>query len=389
MNIDNNDLEEIDTNIEPEIGNEEVKSEIPFNPNDINVSIVPRTIGQLVDMLEYDEIIVPKYQRLPNLWNLKKKSRFIESLMLNLPIPLFYFSEDENKHWHVIDGLQRVSTLEHFILGGKKDKNGISNQEESFQLSQLEFRTQFNGFTWKELPRDVQRRISTNQITINLIAKGTPEQVKYNIFSRINQGATVLKPQEIRSALFQGYKMDFIRSLVSEKTEEGKMFKKATDSSIPSKRQEDLDFVTRFVSFYLLGFTDYEPDMDSFMTKGMSAIPKDQGEQENIRKGFKNAMELAFDIFDTYSFRKRKDLESSRRERINKPIFEVISTFFAKLELTQYKLVKQQKSRVLEQFTSLQHQNKFWSSITTGTASKESVITRHSEFRSMVENLIQ
>jgi hypothetical protein len=73
--------------IEEEKGNEGVKSEIPFDPNEINISIVPRTIGQLVDMLEYDEILVPKFQRLPNLWGLKQKSRFIESLMLKLPIP--------------------------------------------------------------------------------------------------------------------------------------------------------------------------------------------------------------------------------------------------------------------------------------------------------------
>lgn len=98
--------------VEQEEGNENVPNDNPFNPNDISISIVPRTIGQLVEMLEYDEILIPKYQRLPNLWKPKTKSRFIESLMLNLPIPLFYFDEGADKKWRVIDGLQRISTLD-------------------------------------------------------------------------------------------------------------------------------------------------------------------------------------------------------------------------------------------------------------------------------------
>ena len=67
-------------------------------------------------MLEYDEILVPKYQRLPNMWSLKKNCRFIESLMLKLAIRLFYFDEGEDKKWRVVDGLQRISTLEHISL---------------------------------------------------------------------------------------------------------------------------------------------------------------------------------------------------------------------------------------------------------------------------------
>jgi uncharacterized protein with ParB-like and HNH nuclease domain len=225
--------------IELEEGNEDINNEIPFNPNDININIVPRNIGQLVEMLEYDEIIIPKYQRLPNLWNIKMKSRFIESLMLNLPIPLFYFDEGDDKKWRVIDGLQRISTLEHFILAGEKDDLLSSNQQ-PFRLEELEFRTEFNGKLWSELPKDIQRRISTNQVTINLIGKGTPDMVKYNIFSRINQGGIRLETQEIRTALFQGYRTDFLEELVSEDTPEGKLFLQATDGSIPSQRQEDL-----------------------------------------------------------------------------------------------------------------------------------------------------
>jgi len=172
---------------EPEEGNENIKSEEPFNPNDININIIPRTIAQLVDMLEYNEILVPKFQRMPNLWDTKKKSRFIESLMLNLPIPLFYFDEGEEKGkkiWRVIDGLQRMSTLEQFILGDKIEGKSISGKNEFFYLKDLEIKTEFEGFFWKDLPKELQRRINTNQVTISLIGKGTPEQFKPIIYER-------------------------------------------------------------------------------------------------------------------------------------------------------------------------------------------------------------
>lgn len=73
MNMESTLNDEI-VEIEDDKGNENIKNEVPFNPEDISINIVPRTIGQIVEMLEYDEILLPKYQRLPDLWNNNKKS---------------------------------------------------------------------------------------------------------------------------------------------------------------------------------------------------------------------------------------------------------------------------------------------------------------------------
>ena len=88
--------------IEIEEGNDNIEISVPFNPEEINIKIIPRNIGQLVELLEDNQILIPKYQRLPNLWNNTKKSRFIESLMLDLPIPLLYFDESDSKKWFVV-----------------------------------------------------------------------------------------------------------------------------------------------------------------------------------------------------------------------------------------------------------------------------------------------
>ncbi|MDR1974658.1 MAG: DUF262 domain-containing protein [Bacteroidales bacterium] len=371
-------------NIEPENGNENIQNEIPFNPNEISINIVPRTIGQLVDMLRRGEILIPPYQRLPNPWSEKKKSRFIESLMLSLPIPLFYFDEADDKKWRVIDGLQRISTLEHFIILDSKDSTEIKTVNKNKQpliLQNLEFKTELNGKKWSELPRDVQRRIETNQITINLVGKGTPDEVKYNIFSRINQVSTELTAQEIRTALFQGYRIDFMEKFVSNKTDTGKSFLKATDNSVSSRRQDDLDFVARFLSFYLLGYEKYEPDMDSFLTIGIKSIPKEQEQQEKILNDFKKAIDVSYEIFGTNAF--RKITSDNPRNRINKSLFEIISVYFAKLNEIEKNKLLEQKIDCRNAFTQmlLTSNRDFFSAITTGTATKDNVRKRHELFK--------
>jgi hypothetical protein len=369
--------------VEEELGNDNIVIDSPFNPNEINIKIVPYTIGQIVDRLNYNEIAIPKYQRIPNLWSDKKKSRFIESLILNLPIPLFYFDNQEDGVWRVIDGLQRISTIEHFI----SENSIIAKNNSPLKLTDLEFLKEYEGKTWKDLPRDIQRKINGFQITINLIDKGTPEEVKYNIFSRINQGGEPLKPQEIRTALFQGYKTDLLEFLVSKDNETGKSFFKAVGGSVKSTRQEDLDFANRFLSFYLLGYENYRPDMDTYLTNGLKELRNDKILIDKIKKDFKNAMDLAYFIFDRYAFRKRQNMKEQARKPISKTLFEIISLHFSKLNEIQKEKIKKNKKYFFEDLIKLinsQDDKKFFNAITTGTASKESVKIRHEEFIKLI-----
>jgi hypothetical protein len=370
--------------IEQETGNDDIKIEIPFNPSEINIKIIPRNIGQLVELLEDHQILIPKYQRLPNLWSDTKKSRFIESLMLDLPIPLFYFDEGEDKKWYVVDGLQRMSTLEHFMI----DKGEVGRNREKLKLQNLEFLTDYNGKVWDELPKDIKRRINSNQVTINLIGKGTPDEVKYTIFSRINQGDVPLTAQEIRTALFQGYRVDFLESLVSKDTEAGQLFRTATDGSVKSTRQEDLDFISRFIAFYLTGYDMYEPDMDRFITSGTKKIPSNEAEQSMIRNNFCKSMDTLFLIFGKYTFRKRTDTDDSRKP-INKSLFEVLSVAFAKLSDKNIEIIISKKEDFVTAMIEFQKSNsKFFNAISTATATKENVLTRNKEFNNLLSTFL-
>lgn len=369
--------------IEEELGNEDIVIDSPFNPNEINIKIIPYTIGQVVDRLNYNEIAIPKYQRIPNLWDDKKKSRFIESLILNLPIPLFYFDNQEDGIWRVIDGLQRISAIEHFI----SEKSAIAKNQNSLVLSDLEFLKDYEGKTWKDLPRDIQRKINGFQITINLIDKGTPEEVKYNIFSRINQGGEPLKPQEIRTALFQGYKTDLLEFLVAKDNETGKSFHIAVGNSVKSRRQEDLDFANRFLAFYILGYDSYKPDMDTYLTNGLKELKNDPEKIKRIKSDFKKAMELAFFVFGKYAFRKRQSMNEIVRKPISKPLFEIISLQFSKLSSNEILKVKNNKKSIFKDLIDLMNKKEdkeFFNAITTGTAGKESVKIRHEAFLKLI-----
>lgn len=390
--------------IELETGNDDVVIEVPFNPNNIKVITKPYSIGQIVSDLR-DEVIDldTDFQRLPGLWDNQKKSRFIESLLLNLPIPAFYFSEKENNDWEVVDGLQRVSTIKSFVIDG------------DLSLSKLEFLKEFNGKYFKDLPIALQKRISRFEITLYVIEKVTPSEVKYNIFKRINQGGLVLSPQEIRHAINQGKPSELVADLVRgnddlnkdkvirirknidntltelKATAEGMAFRKATDNRIGSSRMEDRDFATRFVAFYLIHFTKYEPDLDTFLNKGMARVKElNTAEIDKLKADFKKAMVAAYSIFGDDAFRKRFHSNDNRKP-INKALFEVLSVSFGKLSDRDLEIIVKNKGIFKKKLIGLHNtkDGKFLRSITQGTAQRETVEQRFSDIEKIVKETIQ
>jgi hypothetical protein len=190
--------------------------------------------------MEHNEInFLTGFQRKADLWTNKQQCRLIESILLRLPLPAFYFYESDDNQWQVIDGLQRTSAIRNFVLEKETEKKLV--------LDDLEFLEQFNGATYDELPRELQRRIKTTALTVYVVEKGTPDEVKFNIFKRINTSGLLLTAQEIRHALNQGVAADFVAELASLE-----QFKQATCGVINTERMEDRDFVTRFTSFYTL-----------------------------------------------------------------------------------------------------------------------------------------
>ena len=382
--------------------NEDIIIEIPFNPNKIKVKSFSYSVGQIIQDIEDGVVnLDTEFQRLPNLWNNTKKSHFIESLLLNLPIPSFYFNERNENYWEVIDGLQRISTLKSFVIDG------------TLVLNELDFLKELNGKTFKSLPNSFQKRITRFAITVYLIEKGTPNEVKYHIFMRVNKAGLTLTPQEIRHAMNQGLPSELVADLARGKdnlledgslkkrknesgeiielraTEEGRAFVRATDYKIPTIRMNDRDFVNRFIAFYLTPYQDYQPDLDSFLSRGMEKI-KDLNQEQILilKRNFTTSMNLAYFIFGEDAFRKRF-AENDSRKPINKALFEVISVIFAKLTEEQTHVLRDKANLFRTKLIDLNNNNSFYRSITQGTAKRESVIQRFTDIQRIIRETIE
>lgn len=282
-----------------------------FNPADVNIHSKPLTVGALVDELRYGEIeLDPYFQRNPNLWSPDKQSRLIESLMLKIPLPAFYFDASKSEKYAVIDGLQRLSSFNNYLLFDKKFEG-------------LQYLKDFNGKSYSELPRQYQRRIVESTINAYIVEKGTPDSVVYNIFQRINTGGLKLEPQEIRHALYPGK-----ATIIAEELSKSKVFLEATDWSISSNRMMDQEFITRFFAFTELDYrTEYKGSIDEFLIKAMKTVNSyDDKRIDVIRDKFYKTMKYAYLLFGKYAF--RKILSNGRRGRINKALFEIISVVF-------------------------------------------------------------
>lgn len=270
-----------------------------FVPADVNISQRPMNVYNLMERLENEEIdLSPAFQRQANLWSLDQQSRLIESLMLKIPIPTFYFNAADDDKWVVIDGLQRLSAFKNFLVGNE-DESGKRIKE---SLRGLQYLEEFNGVSFDELPRQYMRRIKETPIVAYTVEKGTPEGIVYNIFQRINTGGLQLSSQEIRQALYGGVATELIKELA-----ESKEFLEVTQHSISNRRMADREYVNRFIAFTELDYEkEYEGNIDAFLIKALKKVNacKDIKKVKHIKDTFIQTMDYSNRIFGKYAFRK-------------------------------------------------------------------------------------
>lgn len=225
-----------------------LQDEIDQHRREIHTDSYQMSIGELINLYRDGELdIHPEYQRFFR-WTKTQKSRFIESILLGIPLPSIFVAQRDDGIWDLVDGLQRVSTILEFT-GDLRAEDGEAVPPLS--LEGTKYLPSLRGKTWEgddtsSLTPDQQRFIKRAKISLSIMLRESPEAGKYDLFQRLNTGGTFLTDQELRSALLVGTNVEFYRWLVD--LAQYLPFKSCMElSERQIEEQYDLEMVVRFV----------------------------------------------------------------------------------------------------------------------------------------------
>ena len=357
--------------VERELGDPDSEHiDSPFDPSKIRVRTTTLVVQQVVSRVRHEEIdLAPDFQRLRGIWNFVDKSRLIESLLLRIPIPVFYVAADEQDNWQVVDGVQRISTMTDYVEG-------------VFSLKQLEYLDHFDGKYFADLPRSMQRRIDETQLTVNVIEPGTPQEVMFNIFHRINTGGLALNGQEIRNALHPGPVRSYLATLA-----EGDEFLSATKRKISPRRMADRECVLRFMAFHMEPWESYSAgSLDGHLGAAMRQLNSmDAGRREALAADFRRAMRAAEAIFGRWAFRKRYAADEDWLRPISKPLFETWSVQLARCSPIQIDWLIDHRDEVQKLAMALLSEDpEFEKAISLSTGTPQRIKKRFAAIRDLV-----
>lgn len=263
---------------------EELITQISKVRNSLSTDRLDMSFGEIMNMYERDEIIInPNFQRLFR-WDINQKTRFIESLIIGIPVPPIFVAEDQDGRWELVDGLQRISTVFSFfgLLKNVDSKN-------DWILESGEIITFFQNLACKDLPLKLQLNIKRASCRIEIIKWNSAFDMRYELFNRLNTGGTILTDQEIRNAIFRGsgnHFYDFMKEMADNK-------KFITLINPTAKQTNELyldELVLRFCS--LLKAKNVTSNISSHMTRYMKEVVSNSGEVSDLSDIFKRVVQV-------------------------------------------------------------------------------------------------
>ena len=253
------------------------------------------SFNELLDMKRSEELnIRPEYQRLVQ-WSEGARSRFIESLLLEMPVPPIYVIEEEDGKYLLIDGLQRISSYLHF-RGELEldDEERPVKRGDMLELVDCDIVEELNGKTWKDLPTALQIRLKRAFVSVEVIRKGSDSRFKYHMFKRLNTGGEILSDQQVRNCTIRLLDNQFNDFIIKCSKEDDFCECIASLTRERKKRAEDQELVLRFFAFK--NYRErFRHEVADFLTEYMEAVSEpegalvfDYGEEERIfRKTFR------------------------------------------------------------------------------------------------------
>jgi hypothetical protein len=324
----------------------------------------------------------PSFQR-GYVWDLAKASRLIESVLLNVPLPLIYTAEESDSNKEVvIDGQQRLLTLFGYIKGQ------FPRNTRPFRLKHLKILSDLNGKLFSDLDEPYRTKILRYDMTIIKIGSSSDPNVKFEIFERLNSGSVSLNPQELRNCIYRGRFNDLLRELTQYPN-----FRKAIASETLLERMLDAELVLRFLAFYERTYLNFPGGIKSFLNDFMNDYCKNISpeKQKKFTDIFKQASDLVFSVFGDNSFRRyspgtERSADGRWERTVNRALYDIVMWGF-----TQY-----DKNTVMQNSDSIRsalidlcvNDDEFRDSITAATNDRSRVNYRFTTWKNALDSVI-
>lgn len=297
----------------------------PFYKRNIRTQPSDPTIRHLCERIDKGRLKPQADFQRKYVWkdNTTLKSRLIESVFLEVPIPTIYTAEEDDGSEVVIDGQQRLLTFHSFLRN-------------EFRLRGLTVCKELNHKSYKtlgDINEQYQEIIDNYPLRIIKILKDSDPSVRFDIFERLNRGSVKLNDQELRNCIYRGRFNDFLKKISMDNDFQILL------GSKEHKRMQDVELVLRFLTFFEMTYLKYKPPMkhflSSFMKKNQEA---DDYKLEEFRTAFRKSVLLVRSVFGDHAFFlfSIKDDKVGRYENvINKGLFDVLMNGFTRYEQNQ------------------------------------------------------
>lgn len=360
----------------------------PWDPGKIRITTKTFTLREIVGQIEEGEIdLSPDFQR-EYVWRPRQRTRLIESILLGIPLPAFYFNQSEAGAYQVVDGVQRLSTISLFMRGDHR-----------LSANDLEYLSDLHDKTYDQLDTAAVRRFRSTQIVVHVIEPQTPDEVKYDIFNRVNTLGSPLSAQEIRHAMSSTRSRDFIGRLADsdafDAATERHYWKRNPDGILVrnSGRMANRELVLRFCAFRLSTIDQYRqfPSLDAFLmdfTKRIDGFTEpaiSNAELEKLEAEFQRAMVAAHEVLGQAAFR-RWPIGADRRGPINRAVFEAQANALADHPLEE---LQPHREAIVTAFRSAFLEPEYLRAVTVGTGDANRVAYRLQRSRMILSEALQ
>lgn len=322
----------------------------------------------------------PEFQR-NFVWNRSKASRLIESLLLDIPIPVIYVAEEPNKTYSVVDGQQRLTSICAFI-------NGKFPDGQDFKLSSLQVLTELNRKSFKDLDTELQEAILNSILRLIVIEKDSDPNVKFEVFERLNLGAEKLNDQELRNCIYRGN----YNKLLCDLTHNPYMLKVMGSETVHT-RMMDRQLILRFFAMWRNTHLKYKQPIKQFLNYEMDKHRNlSESEVTEMRSIFEKSIEMVYTVFGRSAFRrfnpgKEGNLNGSwETNKLNVALWDTLLYTFSYYEKSQVIPIA---DRIREEFLDLMtNDSTFVEYITSTTDKSEHVQYRAEGWRRRLQSLL-